>query len=61
VEADVTEYLVATGPEDDPLRNVTRTSEANLVISGGAPAVLSVKGVNKRGMEGWDWARIKLR
>jgi hypothetical protein len=61
VEADVTEYLVATGPEDDPLRDVTRTRETSLVISGEAPAVLSVKAVNERGMEGWDWARIKLR
>jgi hypothetical protein len=61
VETDVTEYLVATGPEDDPLRNVTRTGETNLLISGEVPAVLSVKAVNERGMEGWDWARIRLR
>lgn len=60
-EADVTEYLVATGPEDDPLRNVIRTEETNLFISGGTPAVLSVKAVNERGMEGWDWVRIRLR
>ena len=61
VETDVTEYLVATGPEDDPFRNVTRTDKTNMVISGPVPVVLSVKAVNGKGMEGWDWAQIRLR
>jgi hypothetical protein len=61
VETDVTEYLVATGPEDDPFRNVIRTAETNLFLSGQAPTVLSVKAVNEKGMEGWDWAQTRIR
>jgi Tol biopolymer transport system component len=60
VETDVREYLVAFGPEDDPIRSVQRTDHTALVITGGAPDVLWVKAVNDRGMEGWDWARIRL-
>jgi Tol biopolymer transport system component len=61
VEADVTGYLVAFGPENDPLQHVERTDKTDLFVSGGAPEVVSVKAVNDRGMEGWDWARIQLR
>jgi hypothetical protein len=61
VETDVTEYMVAFGPEDEPLRKVERTDKTELVIPGGLPEVLSVKAVNHRGMGGWDWARIRRR
>ncbi len=61
VETDVTEYLVAIGPEGDPLRDVSRTDKTTLWITGGLPEFVSVKAVNDRGIEGWDWARIKLR
>jgi hypothetical protein len=67
VEADVVEYLVAVGPEHDPTRAVIRRDEPFLFIGSrgvpfqAGPTVISVKAVNDRGMEGWDWARIRLR
>jgi hypothetical protein len=61
VEEDVSEYLVAFGPDEDPLRNVQRTDKTVLFITGGVPEIVSVKAVNDREMEGWDWARIRLR
>jgi Tol biopolymer transport system component len=59
VEADISGYLVAYGPEEDPLQTVLRVDEPRAVLDG-MPATLSVKAVNERGMKGWDWARITL-
>jgi len=58
VETDVTEYLVAWGPEDDPLQN-SRTVREPQAVLGNLPrgTVVSVKAVNDRGMAGWDWVR----
>ncbi|GLC24820.1 M28 family peptidase [Roseisolibacter agri] len=57
-ERNVRSYRVAHGPAEDPLRTVTTVSgpEARLRIPAGH--VVSVRAVNARGLEGWDWARV---
>jgi len=61
-EKDVTGYIVAWGPPDDPLRNMTRVSKAPATIPGAAPGMtVWVKAVNARGLEGWDWARAAIK
>jgi len=61
VEADVTGYRVAFGPEEDPLRAVMEVDEPEVTLADlPAGTVVSVKAVNRKGMEGWDWARIRV-
>lgn len=57
-ERDVRRYRVAHGPPADPLRTVVTVSGAEARLTG-VPAghVVSVRAVNARGLEGWDWAR----
>jgi hypothetical protein len=61
VEADVTGYRVAFGPEEDPLRTVREVTQAGVSLENlPTGTVISVKAVNKSGLEGWDWARVRL-
>ncbi|HSP92575.1 MAG TPA: M28 family peptidase [Vicinamibacterales bacterium] len=61
-EKSVTGYIVAWGPADAPLRNRTRVIKPAATIPGAAPGmVVSVKAVNARGLEGWDWARTPIK
>jgi len=61
-EKSVTGYIVAWGPADAPLRNRTRVMKPAATIPGAAPGmVVSVKAVNARGLEGWDWARTPIK
>jgi len=62
-EKGVTSYVVAYGPRQSPLehRLVTTTAEAAVAGPLAPGTVLSVKAVNARGVEGWDWARVDLR
>ncbi|MGD8278114.1 MAG: M28 family peptidase [Gemmatimonadota bacterium] len=58
-ELGVREYIVAWGPETDPLRETARTSEPRFawphpLVEG---TVVSVKAVGSSGTESWDWAR----
>ncbi len=57
-ETGVTTYVVAYGPASDPLqRRITvRTPRAMLPVLA-ASTQIAVKAVNRRGLEGWDWAR----
>ncbi|MCK5650406.1 MAG: M20/M25/M40 family metallo-hydrolase, partial [Gemmatimonadetes bacterium] len=58
VESHVTGYIVAYGPESDPLRATITVSEPRATLEGVAPGtVVAVKAVNERGMQGWDWVR----
>ncbi len=62
VETDVTRYRVAYGPEDDPLRAMLEVTEPGAILDAPSPGwVISVKAVNRRGMEGWDWARVRVK
>ncbi len=62
-EKGVASYIVAYGPPGSPLEHRLVTTTAEAVVPGPlAPGtVVSVKAVNARGLEGWDWARTDLR
>jgi hypothetical protein len=61
-EKGVASYRVAYGPAADPLRTVvTVTAPAARIATLPAGSVVSVKAVNARGLEGWDWARLEVR
>jgi hypothetical protein len=56
-EKGVTSYIVAYGPPSDPLRTRTTVTSARAAIDRlNAGDVVSVKGVNAQGLEGWSWA-----
>ena len=54
-------YIVAYGPAADPLRHkVTVTQPQATLPQVAAGTVVSVKAVNARGLEGWDWAKTTV-
>lgn len=60
-ETGVGRYLVAYGPDSDPLRTqVTVTAPRAVLPSLPAGTQVSVKAVNAKGLEGWDWARGRV-
>lgn len=61
-EKDVTGYVVAYGPEDDPMQQTLTVDEARAMLRE-APAGthVAVKALNARGLAGWDWARTVVR
>jgi hypothetical protein len=62
LERDVTGYVVAWGPPEAPLRTSMRVNRPAATIPAAPPGtVLSVKAVNARGLEGWDWARAVIK
>ena len=60
-EAGITEYIVDYGPSANP--EAQRITVRNPAARVKAPAgtVVSVKAVNAKGLEGWDWARVTVR
>jgi hypothetical protein len=62
LEEDVTGYIVAWGPPEEPLKNTTRVGKPPAIIQAATPGMtVSVKAVNARGFEGWDWARVVIK
>jgi hypothetical protein len=60
-EAGVTSYIVAYGPAADPLRRRLVVTQPRVTVAQIARGgVVSVKAVNARGLEGWDWARVTV-
>ena len=60
-EKGVKSYIVAYGPASDPLRTrVTVLTNHATLPAVPAGAVINVKAVNARGLEGWDWARTQI-
>jgi hypothetical protein len=60
-EKGVKSYIVAYGPATDPLRTrVTVAANRASIPALPAGGVISVKAVNARGLEGWDWARYTI-
>ena len=60
-EKGVTAYIVTYGPESNPEARRLRSTTAQASIPGAVPGtVISVKAVNDKGLEGWDWARIAI-
>jgi hypothetical protein len=61
-EKGVRSYRVAYGPAEDPLRTVVTVARPSVRLADvPAGTVVSVKAVNARGLEGWDWARVIVR
>jgi hypothetical protein len=57
-EQGVSSYIVGYGPAADPLRHKVTVTQARATLPQIAPGtVVSVKAVNARGLEGWDWAK----
>src|SRR5690606_25453582 len=57
-EPGVTGALIAYGPQGEPERQTVRVSEPRAAVPASAGTVISVKAVNSRGLESWDWARV---
>jgi len=61
VETGITSYIVAYGSAADPLLHRLVVAQPRVTLpSIAAGSVVSVKAVNARGLEGWDWARVTL-
>jgi hypothetical protein len=61
-EKGVTGYIVAYGPASNPEAQQVRVTTPSARLKALAPgAVVSVKAVNAKGLEGWDWARVTVK
>jgi hypothetical protein len=60
-ESGIASYVVAYGPPADRFRHRLTVTQPRAVLPQIAPDTLvSVKAVNARGLEGWDWATVTL-
>ena len=60
-ERGVRRYIVTYGPPAEPARTRVTVTEPRATLSNIEPGtVVQVKGVNARGLEGWDWARVTV-
>jgi Tol biopolymer transport system component len=60
-ESGVTGYFVAYGPPDNPEAQQFTVRNPSATVQAPRGTIVSVKAVNARGLEGWDWARVTLR
>jgi Tol biopolymer transport system component len=61
-EKGVMAYVVAYGPATAPQARQLRVTKPSATLTGIAPgSMVSVKAINARGLEGWDWARLEIR
>lgn len=61
-EKDVTGYLVASGPAARPDSTQIRVAHPSARLTGVKPgALVLVKAVNAKGMEGWSWASVVVK
>ena len=62
LEKAVTGYIVSYGPPDKPESRQARTPKPSITLANVARGtVVSVKAVNSRGLEGWDWAKVTVQ
>jgi hypothetical protein len=60
-ESGVTSYIVAYGSPSSPLQHRVTTTQPRATLAQVPPgAIISVKAVNARGLESWDWARTTV-
>jgi Tol biopolymer transport system component len=60
-ERGVTGYVVAYGPTDKPETHRVRVAKPTATLSNvAAGTMVSVKAINAKELEGWDWARISI-
>ncbi len=61
-EKGVTTYLVTSGPANSPEGKQLKVTSPSATLTGvTAGTVISVKAVNAKGLEGWDWARVTVK
>ncbi len=61
-EKGITGYIVTSGPAGNPEGKQIKVSSPSATIPGiTAGTVISVKAVNAKGLEGWDWARVTVK
>ena len=61
-EKGITGYIVAYGPPANPEAQTLRVTQPSATLPKvTAGSVISVKAVNAKGLEGWDWARVSVR
>lgn len=61
VEGDAVRYDVTWGPADRPELHRTSVTTPRATLPGAKPGmVVQVKAINRRGLAGWDWARLRL-
>jgi Zn-dependent M28 family amino/carboxypeptidase len=59
-ENGVSSYVVAFGPPADPLRQRITVAHPRATLQVAPGTIVSVKAVNARGLEGWDWAKVRV-
>jgi len=60
-EGGIASYAVAYGPPSDRFRHRLTVTQPHAALPQAAPGmVVSVKAVNARGLEGWDWATVRI-
>ena len=60
-ESGLASYVIAYGPPSDRLRHRVTVTQPRAVLPQVTPGmVVSVKAVNARGLEGWDWATVRI-
>jgi Peptidase family M28/WD40-like Beta Propeller Repeat len=60
-ESGLASYIVAYGPPSDRLRHRVTVTQPRATLPQVMPGmVVSVKAVNARGLEGWDWATVRI-
>ena len=60
-EKGITGYVVAWGPAGKPESQQMRVTRPAAAVKVAPGTMVSVKAVNQRGLEGWDWARTTIR
>ncbi len=60
-ERGIAGYLVSWGSAAKPESQQIRVTRPAASIKVDAGTVVSVKAINQRGLEGWDWARVTVR
>ena len=60
-ETGIAGYLVAWGPPGRPDAQQLRVTGPGATVKAAAGSVVSVKAINARGLEGWDWSRTTVR
>lgn len=61
-EVGIKTYVVAYGPPADPLHTRVQVTAPRAALPAlPAGTQISVKAVNSRGLEGWDWARVVVQ
>jgi hypothetical protein len=60
-EKGITGYIVAWGPAGKAEAQQMRVTKPAASVKAAPGTIVSVKAVNQRGLEGWDWARAEIR